>query len=54
MVWLGLPQRSSITGHIRSCQIIWPAALARVAAAIGSGVAMVFPYLGYSRFVFGK
>lgn len=34
--------------------IVWPPLWPVVAAAIGSGVAMVFSYLGYSRFVFGK
>lgn len=36
------------------CLIVWPPLWPVVAAAIGSGVAMVFSYLGYSRFVFGK
>ena len=36
------------------CLIVWPPLWPVVAAAIGSGVAMIFSYLGYSRFVFGK
>ena len=36
------------------CLLLWPPLWPVVAAAFGSGVAMVFSYLGYSRFVFGK
>lgn len=41
-------------GTYSVCLMIWPPLWPVVAAAIGSGVAMVFSYLGYSRFVFGK
>ena len=41
-------------GTYSLCLIVWPPLWPVVAAAIGSGVAMVFSYLGYSRFVFGK
>lgn len=41
-------------GSYSLCLLIWPSLWPVVAAAIGSGVAMVFSYFGYSRFVFGK
>ncbi|MET3613604.1 putative flippase GtrA [Rhizobium aquaticum] len=41
-------------GTYSVCLMIWPPLWPVAAAAIGSGVAMVFSYLGYSRFVFGK
>lgn len=41
-------------GTYSACLLIWPPLWPVIAAAIGSGVAMVFSYLGYSRFVFGR
>jgi putative flippase GtrA len=41
-------------GAYSLCLLIWPPLWPVLAAGIGSGVAMVFSYLGYSRFVFGK
>lgn len=37
-----------------ACLLVWPSLWPVIAVAIGSGVAMVFSYLGYSRFVFGR
>lgn len=41
-------------GTYSLCLLAWPPLWPVLAAAIGSGVAMIFSYLGYSRFVFGK
>ncbi len=41
-------------GSYSLCLLLWPPMPPVVAAALGSGVAMVFSYFGYSRFVFGK
>lgn len=37
-----------------ACLLAYPPIWPVLATAIGSGVAMVFSYLGYSRFVFGR
>jgi putative flippase GtrA len=41
-------------GSYSVCLLVWPPVWPVLAAAVGSGVAMIFSYVGYSRFVFAK